>query len=201
MCIELDITLGMPIICSRNDVNQELKVKNGSLGYIVGIQFSQANTHYTTSTAYNVVEIRTYKVPPEIVFVKLFDSEHVYIDGLPPGVIPILYCNSSKPIEVILPNRSFKLKICQFLFAAGFAITVEKCQGLTLDTMIIGDMLHPTRMSPQVTSLYVALSRIRNVDNLRSLMKFERRWMSYFKPNKLLLDVIEKLRQIELQNS
>jgi hypothetical protein len=62
---------------------------------------------------------------PEILYMKMMDCEEVLVEGLDPGVVPILPADIM-PIEVELnSNRKLKVRAKGFKLACAFSITVE----------------------------------------------------------------------------
>lgn len=162
MPIILNLAVGMPVQCTEN-VSRALQFANGTIGHVVSFQPSQHDT-VQTSTELIVngeLHVRIHSKPPEIVFVKLlgYDDLASIVAGLPPGVVPV-QARDKIGICVELPQRSFSIQVCQAPLVPAFSLTSEKCQGLTVEKVIIGPLRHSTRKSPQRSSFYVAVTRI-----------------------------------------
>ena len=69
----------------------------------------------------------------------------------------------SRSIKITLNYTNFNIQPTQFPMVPAFAITIEKCQGITLDAMIVAPLRTVARSKPQPNSLYVVLSRITDV--------------------------------------
>ena len=104
--------------------------------------------------------------PPQYMLVKLSGSG-ISIAGLPPEVIAIeptrFQCSLGK-------GRSVCLR--QFTVVLAYAITDYKCQGQTYSSILV-DLQKPTHGCPPATSLYVQLSRVRNLNGLSIMRHFD----------------------------
>ncbi len=190
----LDLVIGMPVMLTKNHQNPKTKIANGTLGHIVGIQLSSSSTFKTIEKS--GVVIHEYQIPPEIVFVKIRKCDITLIPNLPIGVIPILIHQSSSSFKVELNYRSIHIQPIQFPIVPAFAITTEKCQGITLDAMIAAPFRSEARLKPQTNSLYVVLSRITDFTNLRLMEPLTSSDLQYFKPSKNVMNEINRLAAI-----
>ncbi|KAF4143997.1 hypothetical protein GN958_ATG05898 [Phytophthora infestans] len=146
MPIVLEIAINLIVQCTKN-MSPLLKLANGSIGTVVGFTMPQ-NDEVRIHTS-DTIEEHQHKLPPDIVFVELKDySNHTFLPGLPPGVVPV--CRRiEKGIEVKLPGREFSIAIDQVPLVAAYSLIAEKCQGLTVDKMILAPLKHTTRRTPQ----------------------------------------------------
>jgi len=87
--------------------------------------------------------------------------------GLPPEVVAIeptkFQCSLGK-------GRSVSLR--QFTVVLAYAITDYKCQGQTYSSILV-DLQKPIHGCPPATSLYVQLSRVRNLNGLSIMRHFD----------------------------
>lgn len=119
---------------------------------------------------------------PEIVFIKLLQSEKQYFQDLPPGVVPVLP-HKENNCHIQLPNNcNIYVPVEQIPLTPAFALTTEKSQGMTLTHAVIAPLRHKTRTRPQRSALYVAYSRIADPKNLRIMEPLQMPTATYFKP-------------------
>ncbi len=85
-----------------------------------------------------------------------------------PGLFPIFPITNRITCS-LAHNNDISVKIKTYPIVPGFAITTEKCQGLTLKGAIIGTLRNIDRANPQPNSLYVAPSRATTLKNVRLL--------------------------------
>ncbi len=194
MPLALDICLGMPVQCTKN-ISKVFKLANGSIGNVVHIQLPSSR-HETIIQDTTGVSIHVFKTPPEVVYIKLRDyPDHQFINGLPPGVVPILPRLEPK-IDVTLPNRSFRINATQVPIVPAFAITCDKCQGMTVEKMVLAPLRHPTRRSPQRAAFYVAVTRVKSMDNLYLMEPLTLELLQYFKPSTDVLAETARLQKL-----
>jgi ATP-dependent exoDNAse (exonuclease V) alpha subunit len=90
-------------------------------------------------------------------------------------------------------NRHFLVKLTQFPFVPAYGITVQKCQGLTLQTAVIAPLLRNVRKHPSRCSVYVALSRVVKLENLYLMTEFTQKDQGYYRPEPLVVNEVERL--------
>jgi hypothetical protein len=136
------------------------EVANGTLGHVVGYQLPNDTTSnhqvIDESTGYTVT---ISSMLPDIVFVELLGREEIIDLELFLGIVgihPILERN----VAIQLPNQSFIVLNEQIPLDPTFALTIDKCHGLTLSRAILGPLLHPLQQIPKKNGIvYVDLSR------------------------------------------
>jgi hypothetical protein len=115
--------------------------------------------------------------PPQYMLVKLSGSG-ISMAGLPPEVVAIeptrFQCSLGKGRSVYLRQ-----------FTAVYAITDYKCQGQTYSSILV-DLQKPIHGCPPATSLYVQLSRVRNLNGLSIMRHFDIRELYVPLPESLL---------------
>ncbi|OWZ07894.1 hypothetical protein PHMEG_00019642 [Phytophthora megakarya] len=195
MAIMLEIGLGAPVQCTKN-TSRSLKLANGSIGFVTG--FVPASTDKPVSTTHSVYTEVTHSKSPEVVFIKLRDYEDVqFFPFLPNGVVPVRL-RYEKSVKVQLPNRSFSINIIQVPVIPAYSITTEKCQGMTLEKIVLAPLRHATRRSPQRSSFYVAATRVKSLRQLYLMEKLSLEELtSYFTPNPAAMAETRRLEALE----
>ena len=97
-----------------------------------------------------------------------FDSEHVgqetrhtsVYNSIHQNAVPV-HCTQTFPID---KKASFQATMTQFSLTLAWAVTIHKCQGLTLSEIVI-DMT-PTKGKFRPGEPYVAFSRVRTLQKL-----------------------------------
>ena len=128
---------------------------------------------------------------------ELLEDKTVYLPALPPGVVPIRPIVENR-IDIKLPHRTFRVSICQIPLVPVFALTIDKCQGLTLEGLTLGPLLHSSRRRPRKTgTLYVGLSRAKRFEPVNLLQPLEQKDIDYFKPDERCIEEDRRLRSLE----
>jgi len=195
MPVMLDIAVGMPIQCTKN-VSKRFRLANGSIGIAVDLQ-DDPTDDFTTRTegGYTVV---VHTALPEIVYVKLLAYSHIqFHEDLPDGVVPVRPRRESNVLIKITDVRSFIVCIIQIPIIPAFALTTEKCQGLTVEKMILGPLRHPTRKRPQRSALYVAITRVKSMSQLYLMKPLTLSDLAFFRPDPAALRVTERLLHLD----
>lgn len=140
-----------------------------------------------------------HSTPPEVVFGKLRGYEDVqFLPFLHVGVTPVrLRCEKS--VEVKLPNRSFCIDVELVPVTPAFSLTTEKCQGLTLGKMIMAPLRHETRLSPQRSAFYVAVTRVQALRQLYLMAKLSLEALTYFTPSAAATAETRRLENLEVR--
>jgi hypothetical protein len=86
----------------------------------------------------------------------------------------------------------------QIPLVPAFSLLVEKVQGLTMDSIILGPLRHDTRSSPQKTALHVATTRVKDPINMRFLEPLTMEDIEYFTPAPQLIFETRRLEQLEI---
>jgi hypothetical protein len=134
--MKLRLGLGMPMMCTVN-MSPEFKLCNGSIGHIVYIHHHKSNRFSLFSDGNLFVTKCTHI--PEYVLLKLWKVDEVFFPALGPGVVLVKpFMNTSA--SVTLPNRTFTLRIKQIPLIPAFSLLIEKVQGSTMKTLILGPM-------------------------------------------------------------
>jgi hypothetical protein len=167
MAMKLDLLIGMPITTLFNHPNHALNIANGTLGHLVDIQWGRNTEFVEIPSNENFVVASRY---PEILFVKIMDCEKILVKGLGPGVVPILPDPNAVSMKIDLKNRrKVKIKANGFKVAMAFALTVDKSQGLSLDSGTIWSLFSAARTLVRTASFYVAISRVRRLEDIHLL--------------------------------
>jgi hypothetical protein len=182
--MKLRLGLGMPMMCAVN-MSPELKLCNGSIGHIVYIHHHKSNRLSLFSDGNLFVTKCTHI--PEYVLLKLWKVDDVFFPALGPGVVLVKpFMNTSA--SVTLPNRTFTLRIKQIPLIPAFSLLIEKVQGSTMKTLILGPMNDAHRRNPQRTALHVLLSRGQDAYEMRLAEPLTLKDLDYFQPPANLID-------------
>ena len=132
------ISIGSRIILRKN-LWTDAGLVNRVLGYISGVVFTDYNRMLTN---YLLIEFDGYCGPP-------FLPEY-------PKVVPI------PTFKGDFEHESKNCTRIQFSIVLAWAITIHKCQGMTLDKVVID--IGKKEMAAELT--FVAISRVRYIDDL-----------------------------------
>lgn len=195
MAVVLELAFGAPVQCTKN-ASRALKLANGSIGFVAG--FMASDTEVATSISRQQYEEVLHSEPPEVVFVKLRGYEQVhFLPILPVGVVPVRL-RLEPSVEIKLPNRTFCIDIEQVPLTPAFSLTTEKCQGMTLEKMVLAPLRHETRVSPQRSSFYVATTRVKLLRQLYLMEKLSLEALEYFTPNAAAVAETQRLESLEV---
>lgn len=178
------------------NTSELLKLSNGSIGFVVGfVGDPDESIHVVTN---NGIQHHVHTRPPQVVYVQLIGYEdRIFLSGLPPGVAPVrIRCDSS--VQIKMPARTFVVSVKQVPLIPAFALTSEKCQGLTVEKMILGPLRHPTRHAPQRPSFYVAVTTVKTLQQLYLMEPLSLQYQKYFKPRP---DALQESRRLEALDS
>ncbi|KAG1713432.1 hypothetical protein DVH05_001219 [Phytophthora capsici] len=180
MPLILEIVVGSIVQCTKN-VSTSVKLANGSIG--TDVAFTTACDDVVKTSVLDGVEEYYHSVPPDIVFVRLKDyASHQFVPSLPPGVVPL--CKRKETgVQIQMQQRTFSISICQIPVVPAYSLTTEKCQGLTVDKMILAPLQHSTRRVPQHSSFYVAVTRVTTLKQLYLMEPLTKKFLEYFVPN------------------
>jgi hypothetical protein len=190
----LRLALGMPMMCTFNS-SPHLKLCNGSIGHVVHIQHHESNRISTVSD--DQLSISKCSHIPEFILLKLWKIDQEFFPGLGPGVVPVKPF-TNKSVQVQMPDRNFYLKITQIPLIPAFSLIVEKVQGLTMDSLILGPLRPKIRKNPQRTAMHVANTRIRDPIYMRYTEPLTQEDLNCFKPPIALIEETRSLENLEL---
>ena len=129
------------------------------------IDVTDGLTNGAMGTVTNVViDDRTGKMSTILV---AFDSKHVGQEAMHTSVhkstnqndVPIYQTQATFPIH---KKASYQATKSQFPLTLAWAVTINKCQGLTLSEIVIGMTPAKGRFKPE--EVYVAFSRVRTME-------------------------------------
>lgn len=152
---------------------------------------------------------------PQYILLKLTNPKHANLSSLGDGIIPVkpiknifqvgliefFYIKSFiylfKQVEVLKNGKQSSVSITrvQFSLIPSYAITDYKCQGETYDAAIV-DLAKPSKGKSNLSSVYVPLSRVRNLEDLAILRPFENSRLTP-PPNDDLEFEIKRLKRLE----
>ncbi|KAF8815173.1 hypothetical protein BYT27DRAFT_7080622, partial [Phlegmacium glaucopus] len=116
--------IGMPVILHTHNLSTDLKITNGSQGYVRKIDV-EISSHGLTYCSCVIVE---------------FPESPVQLDGLPQGYFPIVPVIWSFTMSFVCDNgehEKIKLSYHQVPIQPGFAITGHSAQGKTLLKVLV----------------------------------------------------------------
>ena len=183
---ELNLKVGAPVVITTNHSKQKYRedgIVNGARGYVISIQHAKDDPEKVDIVwvVFNKEKIG-----------KLYRFEHSHLkQNFNPGH------NLATPI---LPQRkNFTVKFVnveyqrtKFPLSLAYAITAHKCQGETLEEVIIDfgpDLIHKIRNYICPGSFYVALTRVR-LGSKVFLKSFDK---SYIQVNKSIEEKVEAM--------
>ena len=154
--------------CETGNLQKVLTVKiNARVMITTNIDVTDGLTNGTMGTVRNVViEQTTGKMS---VILVAFDSEHVgqetrytsLYNSRNQNAVPMHQTQATFPVH---KKTSFQATRTQFPLTLAWAITIHKCQGLTLSEIVI-DMTHAKgKFKPG--EAYIAFSRVKTLDKL-----------------------------------
>ncbi|OWZ16522.1 ATP-dependent helicase [Phytophthora megakarya] len=177
--IVLGIAIGSPVQCSKN-ASSQLKLSNGSIGCVV--DFIGDSNDSVVITMRNGIEYHIHSRPPQVAFVQLLGYEdEVFLPDLPRGIV-LVRLRHERSVKIQLPARTFTVAVDQVPLVPAFALISEKFQGLTVNKMILGPLRHSTRHAPQKSSFYVAVTRVKSLQQLYLMEPLSLQFLHYFKP-------------------
>ena len=171
----LDLVLGMPLTVTQNNENGHLPLMNGTIGTLYSIVNDPDNQTVTLPNG-----VVRHKKPPLLIWIQT-SSKLRLAPNFPQGLFP-LFAVSQTVSAKFSASHSIKIKLHTLTVVPAFALTTEKCQGLTLKGCIVAPLLTIYRTSPQKTALYVALSRPTTIQNLHLCEPLTVKDLMYFRP-------------------
>jgi hypothetical protein len=192
----LRIGRGMPISFTKN---MSHGIFNGALGFVDHIVHHPDNV--VTRSAEDS-RIRACSHMPQLVLVRMLKKTGTqFAPSLPQDTVAYPWCKEAWPVNVELgKNSTVAMRLQQFAIIPAYAITSEKCQGLTLERSVIAPWRHETRFAPQKTALYVMLSRTKEVQNMRFMQPLSMEDIRFFTPPKESINETIRLEKLALQN-
>jgi hypothetical protein len=185
----MKLILNMPICITVNNSNPDIPLMNGTTSILVHYQFDPNDI--TTYPSNNVFELSKL---PLAIWIQIDPK----LESIPnrPGLFPWLPISTSISCD-ISTKSTIRVKITTFPIVPAFALTTEKCQGLTLQGAIIPPLRTIDRWNPQSSALYVALSRPSSIENLRLLQPLTLQDFDYFTPSNEIIQELSRLKQME----
>lgn len=183
--------VGMRIMVTTN-INSSKGLSNGSLGTITSITLD-SNSCNTPRVFSDDTVLQSHTCLPTSVTIKLDGNEESLSPKDAKGeytMTPTLY--ESRQIKLL--NRSLSMNIRTFPLIPAYAMTVEKIQGETVDGIVLTTLHHSSRKSVPASLLYVALSRVRRLDQL--YLTEELKMEDIKRPSDEILNEIERLRSL-----
>lgn len=204
--MQLDLMVGMPVMCTQNfNACHALRLKNGTLGYVHSFQFHPDDQYQDLLDPHTNHLIRIHSKLPVAVFLRKFGNHHKALPDLPPGIVPLTPM-IKQTLKFCLPNRQFTCQADFLPITCAFALTVDKCQGVTLKHCVISPLLCELRRGVNKSALYVATSRVTLPENLLFTQTLTMDpqlkshpnylWIPYFRPNEH--DLLENNRLLLL---
>jgi hypothetical protein len=183
---------GMPVTTTLNRADDGYM--NGTLGFLKEVVWAAGETPASIERK-GRIEIRYYtRLPKHVVVYPLQDTYH---DDVPLMVVPPT-TRSIGTANLPFRAKSSTITIHQLPLSPAFAITTDKCQGLTLDSCILAPQREVSRQ-PATQALYVALSRVRDPAKMRLIAPLTLDDLTYFRPSDQLARLDEDLRKKQVE--
>ena len=154
--------------CATGNLQKVLTIKiNARVMITMNINVADGLTNGAMGTVTNVVIDQTTRKMSVILIA--FDSEHVgqetrhtsVYNSIHQNAVPIHHTQGSFPID---KKASFQATRTQFPLTLAWAVTIHKCQGLTLSEFVIDMTPAKSRFRPG--EAYIAFSRVRTLEKL-----------------------------------
>ena len=192
--VKLRLGLGMPVMCTVN-LAPNLKLCNGSIGHVVYIKHNASNQIQLESDGELFISKCSHI--PDFILSKVWKIDHEFFPGLGAGVVPVQPYRNNR-VSIDLPSRNVTVRMIQIPLVPAFSLLIEKVQGLTMDSVILGPLRHKTRTSPQRTALHVSCTRVKDAINMRFLQPLTMEDIAYFTPAPELILETRRLEKLEL---
>ncbi|KAF8603660.1 hypothetical protein BDV93DRAFT_441959 [Ceratobasidium sp. AG-I] len=180
----------MPVLVTYN-VETELDIANGSRATIERI-IAHPDSELPSLDAGDTETIHLSR-PPLCVLVRLARTKAKALEGLEPGVVPIIPIRSGFQIP-LASGQQIKLQREQLPLTPAYAFTDYRSQGQSIPYVII-DIGKPPSSAITPFNAYVALSRSIGRENARLLWDFEDRLFTAA-PDKNLTNEDEELERL-----
>lgn len=166
----IEIAVGMKVMVTAN-VDTDIDIANGSRGEITAVILDPQEEF--TEGVQNVIHLRYL---PMYILVKMSRTRAIQLDGLDPGVVPILPAKRKITIKVRETSGNTVQRTItriQFPITPAYAFTDYRSQGQTLPYVIV-DLARPPSGQPLTNfNYYVALSRSSGRDTIRLLRELD----------------------------
>ena len=190
---ELRLKIGAPVVITVNHSKKKYRedgIMNGARGYVQSIQVSKKDP--------NIVEIIWVVFHNESIgALYRFDHRHLWKDHNPGHKLAVPILPQRKTFTLKLGNVEYQRS--NFPLSLAYAVTAHKCQGETLDEVIIDygpDKENNIKNFICDGSFYVALTRVKEGSKV-FLKSFD---TSYIKVNKDIAEKIKAMRQFRPYN-
>lgn len=164
----IEIAIGMKAMVTVN-ISTEADLANGTRGTVTDIILDHREELDASEIASGVV---TLLYPPEMIVFKPLKSTFPRFEGLKDGEIPLFPSEVGFQISNSA-NQRIKAHRRQFALTAGYAFTLNKSQGQTLECVIVDIRKPPRPYNLDSFGVYVALSRSRGRKTIRLLGDFD----------------------------
>ena len=157
--------------CETGNLQKALTVKiNARVMITTNIDVADGLTNGAMGTVTNVVIDQTTENMSVILVA--FDSEHVgqetrhtsVYNSIHQNAVPIHCTQATFPVD---KKASFQATRTQFPLTLAWAVTIHKCQGLTLSEIVID--VTPAKGKFRLREAYVAFSRVRTLEKLHKI--------------------------------
>jgi hypothetical protein len=128
----------MPVMFTVN-LAPNLKLCNGSIGHVVYIKHNVSNQIQLESDGELFISKCSHI--PDFVLIKLWKIDHEFFPGLGAGVVLVQPYRNNR-VSINLPSRNVTVRMIQIPLVPAFSLLIEKVQGLTMDSVILGPLRH-----------------------------------------------------------
>ncbi len=161
---ELELFHGAKVMLTTN-IAVELNLTNGAFGEVTQIGLCRRNNYIRNGEQYILGAV------PEYVIVRFEDARIPKLVGLNHGEVPIFPIKSTFQYKFPGAKKSVSISRYQLPLVTAYSYTTYKAQGKTLDAMIT-DLLPMSGVPVDPSFAYVALSRVRSLNDLVILREF-----------------------------
>jgi hypothetical protein len=187
----LFLVQGMPIMHTRN-TQTTIMLANGTVGRLLGFQTHPSDQGTIPPLDPNTgISFIHHKQPPALLWLQVHQMEsHQFHADWPIGAVPVLPTED----KISTCTSRLKLTIHQVPIIPAFSVTVDKSQGMTVNAMAMGQLRDKHRTNTPRQALYVALSRVRNPNQLRLMEPLTMQMLEKFKPDEKFSNIEQTLR-------
>ena len=151
---------GAPCVLSEN-LATEKGLAKGTKGTLEGLVWSATDCKGAFPNIDTLERGKVHVVPQPTFILVRFKNKHI------DRIVPIKYTNAKLELDV---NNDEIINYREHPVDLLFAVTYHKLQGLTLKALVLSLNTHPTyKLRITIPSLYVGLSRVHNIDEIRVL--------------------------------
>ena len=179
-------------------------LSNGTLGFVIGfirvsdnkpimwqnINDDDNNNDYNIRQTLDGLTIKTFKINPHYLIIKIRDCNRQLVKDYPIGVCLLPRTDSWK-ININLPHaiKTLNMTVKQFPIISSYGLTPEKLQGVTIKH----DFYISKIMARSSQSFYVVFSRVEKLMRLYLTEPLNMAYVRKFLPSLRILEVVKNM--------